>query len=318
MEEKMPDPPAARGQVCAVVVTFHPDQDFPARLSRIVPQVAATFIVDNGSSDADLNMLRGGAAGGAATLICNLENLGVATALNVGARRALAEGFTWALLLDQDTEVDHDMVERLVATHASCPDGDRIAIVGSRFRDTRGQSAEPIRLDSRGDLWDEVESAITSGSLLSLRAYSAIAPFRDEFFIDYVDTEYCLRARAAGYRVIQTLRPLMSHTVGAPTSHKLPWTTKWTTNHSPDRRYYIARNNTVLLREYGTSGGGSWRLKSIVRCYRLVKRIALYEQDKARKIYAVWQGWWDGLRGHMGPRRAPRKQPSSMGHHADP
>jgi hypothetical protein len=110
----------------------------------------------------------------------------------------------------------------------------------------------------------------------------------------------------------------MSHTVGAPTSHKLPWSTKWTTNHSPDRRYYIARNNTVLLREYGTSDGGSWRLKSFVRCYRLVKRIALYEQDKARKIYAVWQGWWDGLHGHMGPRRAPRKQPSSMGHHADP
>ncbi len=50
----MPDQPAARGQVCAVVVTYHPDDDFPARLSRIVPQVAATFIVDNGSSDAEM------------------------------------------------------------------------------------------------------------------------------------------------------------------------------------------------------------------------------------------------------------------------
>ena len=194
MDEEMPDQPAARGQVCAVVVTYHPDHDFPARLSRIVPQVAATFIVDNGSSDAEMAMLRDVAAGGAVTLVCNLENLGVATALNIGVRRAIALGFTWALLLDQDTEVDHDMVERLVGTHASCPDADRIAIVGSRFRDTKGQSSEPIRLDARGDLWEEVESVITSGSLLSLRAYSAIAPFRDEFFIDYVDTEFCLRA----------------------------------------------------------------------------------------------------------------------------
>src|SRR5258708_17120000 len=168
------------------------------------------------------------------------------------------------------------MVERLAATHASFPDGDRIAIVGSRFRDPKGQSVEPIRLDARGELWEEVESVITSGSLLSLRAFSAIAPFREEFFIDYVDTEFCLRARTAGFRVIQTRRPLMSHTVGAPTSHKLPWTTKWTTNHSPDRRYYIARNNTVLLREYGTSGGGSWPLQRIVRCWRLVKRIPTY------------------------------------------
>jgi len=308
MTEEMPDHPAARGKVCAVVVTYHPDQDFPARLSRILPQVAATFIIDNGSSDAEMKMLRGVADDGAATLVCNLENLGVATALNIGARRALADGFTWSLLLDQDTEVDHDMVEKLVATHASCPDGDPIAIVGSRFRDTQGQSIEPIRLDSRGELWEEVESVITSGSLLSLCAYSAIAPFRDEFFIDYVDTEFCFRARTAGYRIIQTLRPLMSHTVGAPTSHELPWTTKWTTNHSPDRRYYIARNNTVLLREYGASGDRSWRLKSFVRCCRLVKRIALYEQDKARKIYAVWQGWRDGVRGHMGPRRSRRSR----------
>jgi rhamnosyltransferase len=317
MEEELPGQAAAH-EVCAVVVTYHPDHDFPARLARIVPQVAATFIVDNGSSDEEMKLLRGAAAGGAATLVCNLENLGVATALNIGARRALAEGFTWALLLDQDTEVDHDMVERLVAAHASCPDGERIAIVGSRFRGSQGQSLEAIRLDAKGELWEEVESAITSGSLLSLRAYSAIAPFRDEFFIDYVDTEFCLRARTAGYRVIQTLRPLMSHTIGAPTSHQLPWATKWTTNHSPDRRYYIARNNTVLLREYGTSGGGPWQLKSFVRCCRLVKRIALYERDKARKIYAVWQGWRDGVHGHMGPRRKPRKQSSVMRHHADP
>ena len=314
----MPDPPAARGEICAVVVTYHPDPDFPARLSRIVPQVAATFIIDNGSSDAEMKMLRGVATGAAVTLVCNLENLGVATALNIGARRALAEGFTWALLLDQDTEADHDMVEGLAATHASCHDGARIAIAGSRFRDLQGQSNEPIRLDAKGELWEEVESVITSGSLLSLRAYSAIGPFREEFFIDYVDTEFCLRARTAGYRVIQTRRPLMSHTVGAPTPHGLPWAKKWTTNHSPDRRYYIARNNTVLLREYGVAGGGSWQFKSCVRCWRLVKRIALYEQDKAKKIYAVWQGWRDGVHGHMGPRRGPRKQPSAVRHHTDP
>jgi rhamnosyltransferase len=318
MEVEMPDPPAARGEICAVVVTYHPEHDFPARLSRIVPQVASTFIIDNGSTDAEVKMLRGAATGGAVSLVCNLENLGVATALNIGACRALAAGFKWALLLDQDTEVDHDMVERLVATHASCDDGDRIAIAGSRFRDLRGQSSEPIRLDSKGELWEEVESVITSGSLLSLRAYSAIGPFREEFFIDYVDTEFCFRARTAGYRVIQTIRPLMSHTVGAPTRHILPWATKWTTNHSPDRRYYIARNNTVLLREHGAPGGGSWRLKSFVRCWRLIKRIALYEHDKAKKIHAVWQGWRDGVHGHMGPRRGPRKPPSVVGHRADP
>jgi hypothetical protein len=70
----------------------------------------------------------------------------------------------------------------------------------------------------------------------------------------------------------------------------------------------MARNNTVLLREYGTSGRGPWQWKSFVRSLRLCKRIAYFEQDKVNKIVAVAQGWWDGVRGKMGPRhhRLPR------------
>jgi rhamnosyltransferase len=102
--------------------------------------------------------------------------------------------------------------------------------------------------------------------------------------------------------VIETVRPLMSHSLGAPTAHKLLWATTWTSNHPPDRRYYMARNNTVLLREYGTSGRGPWQWKSFVRCVRLCKRIAYFERDKLRKIVAVAQGWRDAARGRMGPR----------------
>jgi rhamnosyltransferase len=95
----------------------------------------------------------------------------------------------------------------------------------------------------------------------------------------------------------------MSHTVGSPTSHTVFGAPTWTTNHSADRRYYIARNNTVLLREYRKPGRGPWVVKSLVRCLRLCRRIAFFERDKGSKIFAVWQGWWDAVRGRMGPRR---------------
>jgi rhamnosyltransferase len=290
-----------RDRVCAVMVTFHPDEGCAARLRRVIDQVGAALVVDNGSSDEELRPLRDFCGSPPVTLIRNAQNLGIATALNIGARHAMQAGFGWALLLDQDTEADPDMVERLLSALASCGD-DRVAAVGSRFRDPRGQSIESLRRGDRGDEWQEVESVITSGCLLSLTAYAAVGPFREDFFIDYVDTEYSFRARAAGYRVLETVRPLMSHSLGAPTAHKHLWVTTWTSNHSPDRRYYMARNNTVLLREYGTSGRGPWQWKSIVRCLRLCKRIAYYERDKFRKIAAVAQGWRDAVRGRMGPR----------------
>ncbi|HUE11875.1 MAG TPA: hypothetical protein VMQ54_13080, partial [Steroidobacteraceae bacterium] len=64
----------------------------------------------------------------------------------------------------------------------------------------------------------------------------------------------------------------------------------------------IARNDTVMLHDYGNYAWGLWALKSFSRCLRLCKRIVLYEPMKSRKIAAVAQGWWDGVRGRLGPR----------------
>jgi len=286
-----------------VVVTHHPDMDFPARLARVLSQVGAAVVVDNGSSAPELEMLRRATdRATAAVLIENSENLGIARALNIGVHHAQSLGHAWALLLDQDTLVDTDMVEQLLTVQASVVT-DRVAAIGSRFRDTSGQTVEPIRLSAQGEHWQEMESVITSGCLLSLRAYAAIGPFRDDFFIDYVDTEFCFRARAAGFRIIMTRAALMSHSVGAATSHTMLGGKTWTTNHSAERRYYIARNNTVMLREYAGFGRGHWLWKSITRTFRLTKRIALFETDKINKIAAAWQGWRDAVRGRMGPRR---------------
>jgi len=286
-------------EVCAVAVTYHPDADLPQRFSRILRQVGRLVIVDNGSSEAETTMLQEFAANPSVTLMLQFANLGIASALNTGIYHATTLGFKWVLLLDQDSCIDDDMVHTLIAVQAAFPERDRLAVIGSGFRatdETTGQSTD------ESDGWEEAESVITSGSLIPLETHAAIGAFREEFFIDYVDTEYCFRARAKGYRVIRTRKPIMSHSIGAITRHRMLWLNKWTFNHSPDRRYYIARNNTVLLREYGHYATGLWALKSFGRCVRLCKRIALYEEMKIPKIMAVAQGWWHGIRGHMGPR----------------
>jgi rhamnosyltransferase len=187
-----------------------------------------------------------------------------------------------------------------LSIEASFPDRERLGVIGSNYDDVTKRT--PGAIDQLDDGWDEVDLVITSGSFLPLSAYFAIGPFREEFFIDYVDEDYCLRAKAKGYRIIRSRKHLMSHAIGSPTLHEKLGVKKWTTNHSPDRRYYIARNNTVLLREYANFRAGMWALKSLSRCLRQCKRIALYESMKTRKIAAVMQGWWDGIRGNMGPR----------------
>jgi rhamnosyltransferase len=291
--------PVSGQQVCAVVVTYHPDAEFPARVNRILTQVGAVVLVDNGSGEAAHSMLNGLSANPKITLVSNGSNLGVARALNIGLQRAATLRFAWVLFLDQDSSPHRDMVCMLVAARAAFPDPARLAVVGSGFEENE---AEPAGGEPPGNAWEEVESVITSGSLISLATHAAIGPFREEFFIDYVDTEYCFRARAKGYRIIKTRTPLMSHAIGAPTQHGVLWMNKWTTNHSADRRYYIARNDTVMLREYGRYALGLWALKSLARRLRTCKRILFYERMKRQKIAAVAAGWWDGVRGRLGPR----------------
>jgi rhamnosyltransferase len=199
------------------------------------------------------------------------------------------------------------MVETLLDIYASFPHRDRLAVIGSNYQDVNRPSSSSNDEARTDTPWDEAESVITSGSLLPLAAHADIRPFREEFFIDFIDTDYCFRAKAKGYYVIKSRKNLMSHAIGALRESRFLWFRRWTYNHSPDRRYYFARNNTVLIREYAKHGRVRWMLKSLNRCFRLCKRIVLYEKTRTLKIAAVAEGWRDGLRGKMGPRHTDKR-----------
>lgn len=285
--------------ICAIIVTYHPDTEFPSRLALVREQTGHVVIVDNHSTDAEVTMLRSNCIDSKVDAVLNPENFGIARALNIGIQQAMQLGYDWALLLDQDTLIDRNLVETLCTAYEAFPEKFHLAVIGANFRDIHRPTAQTQATRA----WEEVDWVITSGSLLPLSTYADIGPFRDEFFIDFVDTEYCLRAKTKGYHVIRVLTPLMSHSIGKSSPHRLFGKTKWTTNHSADRRYYMARNNTALLREYGNYSFGGWIFKGFTSCLKPWKRILLYESSKGSKFTAVLQGWWHGVIGTMGRRR---------------
>jgi rhamnosyltransferase len=297
------DVPAAPSQhlerVCAVCVTYHPDVHLPERIRMVSSQVAHVVIVDNGSSAESRRMLNDLGTDDRVTIIPCEENLGVARALNVGVQHAMRQGYEYALLLDQDTRVNEDLVAVLLRIHRSHPDSHRLAIIGAGY-----EGSQQVRLnadDAREDC-EEVEAVITSGSLLVLEAYDKIGPFRDEFFIDYVDNEYCARARGKGYLVVKAKSTLMVHEIGSPARHRFLWMTRFTRNHSADRLYYQTRNDTVMLQESGRYRAGLWRLKALSRALRGCRRVLMFERHKTAKIFGILRGWCDGVQGRLGRR----------------
>lgn len=291
---RVPDPVPDGQNVAAVIVTYHPEPGLPTRLAPLVGQVGSIVVVDNGSIKEELAPLYELEAQGMVAVIRNATNAGLATALNQGLRWVSERGFTWALTLDQDTEPESSLVEEAARVFGAFRDR-HPAVIGAG----RPETACPE------DPGRPVAYVITAGALHSVRDWEALGGFRDDFFIDRIDVEFCLRARARGRAVVTSCRPTIRHAIGRPTRHRalMRWVSP--SNHDPVRRYYITRNRVVIWITY-------WRQEPRFIAFDMwsalkeVVKLLIFEDQRRDKLGGIGRGVWDALRGRTGQLVTPR------------
>ncbi len=280
--------------ICAVIVTYHPDDGFKERVIDILKQTGQVVVVDNNSSKhetayiSDLSLSLGFNA------IFNSGNLGVAAALNQGVKWAMEKGFSWVLLFDQDTVVKDYMIDSLGEVYDAYPYKDRIAVIGSNYTDSYTNRQLHKDEMEEGQLWVEKKTVITSGSLIPVKIFKIVGMFREEFFIDHVDDDFCLRAKHKGFKVILALKEVMRHSLGASTMHNLPWRQTGTSNHSPMRRYYMTRNHLILIKENLFKETG-WVFDTVYCRIKSLILMGLFEENRPAKLKAVCIGFFHGL-----------------------
>lgn len=282
--------------VCAIVVAYFPEADFNARLQAVLPQVARVVVIDNTPQEGTAPRLADALNGlEKIRLISNQANLGISAALNQGLRHAQHAGFTWALTLDQDTQCFPDMVDTLLAVSRACVPAP--AVIGGNYLDPRNKHPE-VAMGEAGAFLAR-KTVITSGCLVDVRLAMDIGGFREDYFIDQVDHEFCLRARAHGHLVVISRKPVMTHSVGESGGVRLPLLGVLP-NHPPVRKYYIARNTVVTVMAYWWREPG-WCLRRSARLLLGLGGMAFLEDQGFNKVRAFFGGIVDGLRGRMGP-----------------
>lgn len=278
----LPNP--SKETICAVVVTFNPPDSLHRTLSLLAPQVGHIIIVDNASAHL-LNHAN-------ATLIANKKNEGQGMALNQGIREARRRNASWVLMMDQDSVPAPDMVEELIKAYRATKDKKRVALIGTNFTyRTSGRLA--YKNECAGKVFFEREGIQISGSLLSLAAYEAIGPFRENFFIDYIDTEYCLRLADKKFKGIIACNAHMTHDLGEKGKHTA------TANYNALRRYYRTRNECILMREYALKKPW-WTIKHAGYMIYEWSLILTTEEDRMSKISSAFLGIKDAIRKKMG------------------
>lgn len=290
----------AKTNICAIVVTYFPDAHFVERLNRISCQVAKTVIIDNTGGPSPILQAVNPID---AEIIRNSENLGIGEALNQGMARARELGYLWTISFDQDSWVHSDLVKILINIYEQQPEPELVGIIGCNFEDQNTHI--PVQnFPSDRPIFREAVVVITSGSLLSVATYFKAGRFRSDFFIDFVDHEYCLRLLRLGYKVIISTAPLMVHAMGAGTligrngnKDKL---SLHLTNRSPLRRYYMTRNGLIVAKKYFTVAP-VWVLGSFMRLLVLtVLKIPWEGDSRWTKFCATVRGAFDGLRSKTG------------------
>lgn len=267
-----------------------------------------TVIVDNGSAAENRDRIVA-LASERTTLVFNERNLGVAAGLNIGIRRAHALGFDLALLLDHDTELLPHAIRHLVAVGAAYrrTTGRLPGIVGGAYTEQCTDRHVEITQPSSeaAPEWTDEMVVITSGSLIEWDSYSRCGPFREDFFIDQIDHEYCLRLHLMGAPVIRTRCPVALHRLGdmaEVTSILSLGRRRTVTNHSPVRRYYQARNLLLLRRLHGQQFPDFIR-QQFKELRSQLRHVLKYENHRWAKLAAAVAGLIDGMRGVAGEWR---------------
>jgi rhamnosyltransferase len=274
--------------VCAVVVIYSPDSTAVDNLEVVANIFDKIYVIDNSESkrnNVDLSLI---CNSGSVTYVQNNDNYGIATALNQGVELAAKNGYLGVVLLDQDTKPNKKLLDELVYIYNERSQVTPVAIIGSNYSISA--------FSPKKKLFRSVSATtvITSGSLLNIEAYRGIGPFNENYFIDGVDSEYCLRAHLSGFAVYKSTAVLMKHSIGAETKHRLFNLTFTSSNHSGLRRYYLARNTIFLCRDFFKSFP-LYSPTAGINVIRISIYILLFESEKKIKLMCLLLGLKDGF-----------------------
>lgn len=266
-----------------VVTLYHPDEDVLKNIQSYAEDLDMLLVLDNTEAPnpvweaifRDREHVK---------YIPFHENKGISYALNYALKEAV--DYEYLLTMDQDSrfpQCEMKKYKEVISAYEKGHAGE-VAMYTVNYAEKETNAAPR-----------EIEIGITSGSILPVSITKVLGGFDEALFIDEVDSEYCYRAADQGYKVVEFPEILMHHSIGNRTYHSILGFHFNTFNHSPIRRYYIARNHVYVFRKYPRK-----RVMYITDLIKFMMKILLVEKRKKEKLRYMAKGIRDGICGRMG------------------
>jgi GT2 family glycosyltransferase len=281
-------------------------------LRRQTRRLQEIIVVDNGSTDGTRELLAERYP--RVTVLEMPVNLGAAGAWSAGLEYAAIEKrHDWVWAFDDDSVPELGALQGLLEAADSKTGDTKTGMVAMLpFHKKTGACYPPLlwregfykpRAETlRQPVWF-ADLAIASGLMVRRELVETIGLPRADFFMDFFDFEYCLRARSQGYRIAVVTGVKLAHEVGDARQVRLPGYSALWPNHAPWREYYMCRNLAYVA--WWLYPSGTTKRSALRHMLRHACGSALFGSKKLACVKKMAQGFWDGRRARLGIRFRP-------------
>lgn len=288
-------------KVAVIYVLYNPNFTLVKEsLCSIKEGVCKYFVIDNSISD-NSSVFR---EFDNVDYISNGSNLGIAEGQNVAIRKALLEDFDYVVLSDQDSIYPKNYIYNIMSVFNSFTN---VCAVAPRFNDLNRPQGSKIEFyvpsmfgktkDKSNDDNVIIYEAAASGMMIDVKKLVDIGGMKKELYIDWVDFEWCWRARGLGYKIIGSKKIIIHHHLGGKA---IKIASKSVNSRNHIRHYYITRN-AVYLSFRSKDLSLLSRLSMFLSAPKYVVGYPLIFKPRLLNLKYTLLGFYHGIIGRMGP-----------------
>jgi GT2 family glycosyltransferase len=265
-------------------------------LSKINYKNFKIIIVDNASTNNSLDYLNEYIEN--CIIIQSKENLGFAGGNNLGIEYAIKNGAEYVLLLNNDTIVEHNFLNKMTETFNISKN---IGVVGCKIKYYEQKNRiwygggrinwfkfigehYGMREIDKGQYDGKYEIEFMTGCcmLISREVIKKVGLLANEYFMYFEDVDYCVKVKDGGFRIYYNPEAVIYHKVGiASGGEESSFSIKWCT-----------RNRIIFMNKYENRIGKLYVVISKIFFYstRCIKYLQYVLKGQKNKSNALIEG----------------------------